>query len=98
MTHRQNAEEGNFKVRCEEKGTCVYTHETHVQLTYEERELFNDVIDYLNTNEMLAKNKEKRRTIIYLSNELAKLQNAKQGVLGGAKGRTPGTSHSGRQS
>lgn len=86
--HRQNAIEGNFQTRCDRDGTCIYTGAPHVKLNYSEYELLQDIIDYINTNQILDTDKERRRTIIRLGGKLREMQAAKAKVDYGGDRRT----------
>jgi hypothetical protein len=85
IKHKQDAKDGHFKTGCETKGVCDYTKQKHVILSYEEYQLLYDVLDFVNTNEMLTKDRERRQSIIYLAGKLNEFQQKKREIDNGTK-------------
>jgi hypothetical protein len=76
--HQENAKEGGFKTQCDREGKCVYTGAPHVQLSYEECELLQDVFYFNLTGEIFGHGIEYRQSVVYLVNKLHELQQQKE--------------------
>ena len=63
---------------CDREGRCDFTGTSRMHLSFDEYCLLNEVIDFMNTGEILSKDKEHRMMIIHLKNELIALREKKR--------------------